>query len=132
MKYFTGYTEWNDVDISELNGQTIKAIRLNGDEDELEIETTDNLYLMFHRQDCCESVTLEDYDIEDLHSLEGQKVISASKESNSGDASDGYSTETWTFYKILCERDSVTMRWYGTSNGYYSEDVDFMKEIKEG
>lgn len=51
---------WNEsCEIGVLVGKTLKSIQNNGDE--LLFETDDGeKFKMYHNQDCCESVTLEE------------------------------------------------------------------------
>lgn len=111
---------------SSLSGQTIVEVSINDTKTILEFTTLTKKYRMYHEPDCCESVYIEDIcgELEDLKAtvLEAEEV-SESKTLEYGD------TCTFTFYKIQTTKGSVTIRWYGESNGYYSEAVSF-KEIK--
>lgn len=78
-----------------------------------------------HQQDCCESVWLEDV-TGDLADLVGSPIIMA-EESTESDAGDGCEHTTWTYYKLGTAKGYVTLRWCGTSNGYYSEAVDLFE-----
>ena len=117
------------VNFSDLVGQFIvDAIYGN---DAITFKTTDNTYKMYHEQDCCENVFIEDIS-GDLKDLIGQEILEA-YESSSSDGNDPEWQErdeydesyTWTFYRIRTNLDTFVIRWYGTSNGYYSESVDF-------
>jgi hypothetical protein len=68
---------WNDRrDVGELLGKTLEKIENNSDY-ELHFYTTDGVeYMMYHEQDCCESVWLEDT-IGDLNDLIGSPITMA-------------------------------------------------------
>lgn len=115
--------------ISQLLGKTLISISGDKSSQELIFETSDNKsYKMYHSQECCESVDIEDI-IGDLSDLIGHPILMAEEVTNTDERKKGleYSDEyfTWTFYKLATIKGSVTIRWYGTSNGYYSESVDF-------
>jgi hypothetical protein len=112
------------ADISELKGKTLSKIIQT--EDRIEFYTKKGeAYVMYHCRDCCETVTIEDID-GDLQDLIGSKILNAYVETNSG-TNEGDDSFTWTFYRISNRKVTITIRWYGTSNGYYSESVDFEK-----
>ncbi len=88
-------------------------------------------YTFLHHQDCCESVNIEDI-IGDLSDLIGSPIVEAEEiSSDSAPAPTreyGIDSYTWTFYRFSTNKGTVTVRWLGTSNGYYSEGVDFVVE----
>jgi hypothetical protein len=87
------------------------------------------IYKQFHSQDCCEYVHIEDIN-GNLDDLIGYPLLQA-EESNS-DAAKATNSEsaTWTFYKLATIKGYVTIRWLGSSNGYYSESAQ-MSKIKD-
>src|SRR5690606_6544325 len=90
------------------------------------------VYIMFHEQDCCEGVYVADV-IGDLDDLIGATVTMAEKVTHSMQNPEGVPAKdyqyswTWTFYQLATVKGYVTIRWYGESNGYYSESVLFYK-----
>ena len=122
--------------IEELLGKTLTKIDVTkGGKwyDEIVFTTEKGeRYKMYHNQDCCESVTIDDI-VGDTLDLIGSPITMAeevsSKENPPSLDPDEYEPEsmTWTFYKLATVKGYVTIRWYGTSNGFYSESVDFEK-----
>lgn len=113
--------------IGQLLGKTLKDIRV-WDEEILFFTTEGETYKMFHEQDCCESVSIEDI-VGDIKGLIGDPILVAEERTNHEDhkEEDSEDSHTWTFYEIATIKGAVTIRWYGSSNGYYSESVDFRK-----
>jgi hypothetical protein len=121
--------DWH-VQITDLIGKTLKEVNRGRDNDELFFVTEDgDEYVMYHSQDCCESVTIEDIN-GNLDDLVGKPIKIAREDSNHADRD--YESMTWTFYNFATDNGYVTIRWYGVSNGYYSEKVDFHKITPTG
>lgn len=123
--------------IKELIGKTIKDINVSSDNREVTFYCTDgSAYQMYHSQYCCEDVWLDDVIGDNLQSLLGSEIQIAEVRTNNDPGikpkkEDAYiDSVIWTFYELGSHSGRVTLRWCGTSNGYYSVDVDFVK-IKE-
>lgn len=118
------------MNFEDLVGKTLTKITGNIGSEQIRFETSDGReYVMYHDQDCCEQVSIEDI-CGDLKDLIGSPIVQA-EESESGKHPDGIEPPdhddsfTWTFYKFATTKGSVTIRWFGSSNGYYSESVTF-------
>lgn len=135
------------AEITDLIGKVLTEV-INQDNDELIFVCEDGKkYKMYHGQDCCESVSIDDIN-GDLQDLVGSPITLAEEVSNEDfenaftakfknvegsyskkDDEGNYEPEscTWTFYKLATIKGYVDIRWYGESNGYYSESVNFIE-----
>jgi len=121
-----------DRDISVLKGKIIKRIWWN--ESSMNFLANDgSQYAMLGDTDGNLSyevfISNIDGELTDLYDVPIELAEMA--QSNDGPTHErcqGY--HTWTFYKLATIRGYVTIRWYGTSNGHYSEEVDFVEIVK--
>lgn len=127
---------YDSANLSELMGKTCSKIDVTKDEvhfyvDDPEIEGHHEHYVLQHHQNCCERVRLEDIS-GDINDLVGTPILMAEESTSktlpplNGTSPESYK---WTFYKFATIKGYVTLRWYGTSNGYYSESVSFDKQL---
>ena len=119
--------------IEELVGKTMaKVYKQDTYGDELVFETVDGrTFKLLHYQDCCEDVVIDDI-VGDLNDLVGSPILLAEESvSDSEYYEDGYLSNTWTFYKFATIKGYVDVKWHGSSNGYYSESVDFAEVDSE-
>lgn len=125
----------NDVEFKELLGRTLISIEKSAYDDEIIFTAvTGERWRMYHSQNCCESVYIESI-VGDLNDLIGSPILKAEGATSSERPAElptpEYEDEsqTWTFYKLATIKGYVDIRWYGSSNGYYSESVDFEKIV---
>ena len=137
----------HDVTVADLVGKVLTKIIHDSDE-LVFVCSNGSKYRMHHHQSCCENVNIEDI-CGDLNDLIGTPILLAEESTNKDDIFNGPhgdtllkakflqgsklpevsnyqpDSETWTFYKFRTIKGSVDIRWYGSSNGYYSEEVSF-------
>ena len=115
----------------ELFAKQIKSITgLEEHSEKVTITFEGGSYIeQYHDQDCCESVTINQVDGNPdkfigaiAHELI-EKVLY--KDDMSADQLPEYTESlTATFYTLKTSKGYLDWRWYGESNGYYSESVE--------
>lgn len=118
-----------NININILVGKIVTHISKSDDEIIFKISDTES-YRMFHTQDCCEYVTIEDI-CGELDWLIGERILVAEERTSRENPKENQLdvSFSWTFYELATIKGSVTIRWYGESNGYYSESVDFYRIV---
>lgn len=129
-------TNWNgnyDAEFEDLVGKTLTSIDGKVGDSTLIFHCTDGSeFQMNYYADCCASCYLEDVD-GPFDVLVGSPILKAEESSNRDSNPPNVKPETieyqdsftWTFYHLATAKGSVTLRWYGSSNGFYSESVTF-------
>ena len=119
-----------DVDFSSIVGQVFVDIRgLSSESAEVKFICADGtVYEMYHEQDCCEYVSIEDV-CGSVQDLIGEPIVFADE--SRSDCTTSAESGTWTFYKLATRKGWVDIRWLGESNGYYSESVSFYRVTPE-
>jgi len=122
---------WKDAEFSDLVGKTITELEVTGDKESIYFMAGPpaTKYRLIYHQDCCAVCSIEDiegtlYDIQMSPILVAEEVSNVKLDPKDPDDAE-YGHYTWTFYKIDTIKGGVTIRWYGSSNGYYSEQASF-------
>lgn len=131
-----------EIGVESLIGKTLVKFQIPSDKRFIALEDIDgNKYVFFHSQECCEDVYVEDIVGDFEKDLMNSPILKAEEiKSNNHDKGAKYNesltSATWTYYKLATIKGYVDIRWYGSSNGYYSEGVTFasikISSVKEG
>lgn len=121
------------VPFSDLVGKTFVAVKNHDGDEILFAQDNGDRFVQRHDQDCCERVEVAEI-VGDLADLVGSPILQAEAAEHWNETPEGVSppehpdSYTWTFYRLATIKGSVTIRWLGESNGYYSESVDLHHE----
>ena len=118
------YTDWHaEAKIADMVGKVFTSVR--NENTELVFENATERFVFFHQQDCCEHVSIEDV-CGELQDLVGEPLLMAEEVEGQTpvdfDEAE-HESVTWTFYKFATRKGYVDVRWFGESNGFYSEGV---------
>lgn len=125
---------YNEECIEKVKGQT--PVEIDGMKEGSEgviIRTREGGKLTLrYEQDCCASCSIcqIDGDPMDLlglplvmaETVTGESLAFDDSLDPQGNPHSEYDSHTWTFVKFATVAGYVTLRWYGSSNGYYSEE----------
>ena len=125
--------ERKHVEFSVLVGEVLDAVDIDREENQILLTTrSGRKFLVYHEQDCCESVRIVSQD-GSFDKLIGNPLIEARDFAvDTGESESNYDSQTTTTLVFRVDDQTVISRWIGDSNGYYSEGVDIAELINRG
>ena len=132
MKGYYSVKEQNEFFNNVMKNKVITDIVKS--QNEMKFNFSDGSFCyMKHMQDCCEIVTIDDI-CGDLSDLCNTPILNAELVTNTKDNRKEWDESfTWSFYKFATIKGYVDIKWYGTSNGCYSEmaDIYYFDDIND-
>jgi hypothetical protein len=113
------------MEVNDLVGQVFRLVEVLGDSVWFRGAGDMGGAVLYHEQNCCENVYLAEVS-GDLTALEGTPIRSAAQATEPYPEADV--SGTVTTFTFGSDKGRVTLKWIGTSNGYYTEGVD-IREI---
>ena len=119
------------VEFSALVGEVLDAVDIDREENQILLTTrSGRKFLVYHEQDCCETVAISGQD-GSFDKLIG-KVIVEVRDIAVDTGDDEIDSQTTTTLVFRVDDQTIISRWIGDSNGYYSESVDIAELINGG
>ena len=121
------------VEFSDLVGEVLDAVDIDKEENQILLTTrSGRKFLIYHEQDCCETVAMHWQD-GSFDKLIGKPIVEARDFAvDTGESEIDYDSQTTTTLVFRVDDQTVISRWIGDSNGYYSESVDIAELINGG
>lgn len=116
---------WVPTKPEKMEGKEILEIQglKKGSKEVNFISTDGEIFKMTHIQDSGENVSLEEFscsfDPSEKCKILKMEIRESIKEPE-------YGRIQWTMYDFQTDKGFLQLRWYGVSNGWYSEDVDIL------
>lgn len=114
------------MNVESIIGETLTYVDIDDSNEQILLTTKSGKQIrIYHSQDCCESVHIEDTH-GSWHDLLGKVIIDATHEEDR-ENDPPKNEESWTRTTLTFKVNDATVinKWIGTSNGYYSESVNF-------
>ena len=135
MNGYIDYRGYRKTSLAELQGMTLSRIDREADEAFVFHTEAGRVFRMWHDQDCCEIVYIDDVigELDDLIGsplLLAEESVSAVRPEEVAKPEYEPESQTWTFYRFRTIKGLVDIRWFGESNGCYSESVEFAEHVE--
>jgi len=119
------YYSWQ-CDLKDLKGKRVLAVNgLKAGSEAADFLLSDgSIFEMAYYPECCASCSILEMDCTPEDFID-QEILNAEEvgggETPAPDSEYAPESYTWTFMKFTTSKGHFTIRWYGESNGYYSE-----------